>query len=333
MSLINRECSVCKTVKPLENFHKDKNQQLGVRSACKECESQRRKEKRGIKAMEKQSENIMKRSREFENVDEEEAKKAVKAIDGNGVLVGGPVYQTSGEMNPDDYPEIERNYPPFIFKEKYEKGKHYSTFICASRNSGKTYLLKHLWPFYKSLYDLQIFFCNSLNAKIYSEFLTDDDLKTCFSEYDSGIINDLFSFQMLTKNSLDINIIFDDCSDRYAQKESNSLLQVFIRGRNSNMSVIFSTQSPNLLSRISRNNVDYLFLMKIRSSEMRLTVNEYFLKGYVPLPPTVKTNNEEVKYIDKWMSVNAFNRNITVIDYLDTNKIYRYRAPSWLDFK
>lgn len=316
---MQKECASCKIVKGRDDFYKDKRGTLGMRPSCKECEAVKRKEKQKVAQMQKHIQ-ANKRGREDDNLKPD--------FEDHVDMAGGPKYQTEEAIKLSDYPHIEHDYPFFDFEKKIEVGKHYSMFYMASRNSGKTYLIKHLWPFFKTRFDIQIFFCNSFNAPIYREFLEGSDWLTCYDNYSASVIWDILDFQKQTKNALNLHVIMDDCSDEYNIKNSQALNQLFIRARNSAISIGFSSQAPTLLSKISRNNVDFLFMLKTRSADMKVTVMEKFLQGYVPYPETVNTKREREDYLSDWMKINTLDRNIIVVDYLNNGLIYRYRAPS-----
>lgn len=318
MSVQKKQCTSCKVVKGHEEFYKDKNQLQGIRSSCIDCEKIKRKESRKLKMMRKASEMN----------DQPIAPKELRNME----ITVNPQIQAEQSLVSHtlhgDFP-IDTNYPVFNFEEKYEKGKHFSTCVFGSRNSGKSTLLKHVWPFYKTRYDILVFYCNTLRAEIYKDFLTEDDRLTAFDLYNPTVIKILDRYQKLTENSLDIGIYFDDCSDLSFTKNSDDILQLYITGRNKNMSIYYSSQSPMFINRNSRANTDYLFLLTCRTPQMKETVIEQFIYNVIPTavgPNGMRTKGDKMTYYSDWLAVNTLDRNIIVIDYLHDDKAYKFRV-------
>lgn len=314
MEVSVKKCSICNESKATIDFYKDKKQPLGLRSACKECDKKRKKENKQKKTL----------KRERESEIEHDSKK-LKSETSEQTLT--ETAESSEDLRDQEGTfQVETNYPEFPWQEKFEPGKHYSTFITASRNSGKTTMLKHLWPFFKSRFDIIIFFTNSLQAAIYKEFLDTEDRKTAFTMYHPGILKDLDVLQKLTENALHIAIFFDDCSDLSFVKNSDDILQLFIRGRNKNHSIFYSTQSPIFINRNCRANTDFLLMMRCRTPAMKETVIKEFLYDIVPVPKVITKKSDKFKYYSDWITKNTLDRRMVILDYLNDDEVYQYRA-------
>lgn len=225
-------------------------------------------------------------------------------------------------------PELEE----FDFVEKWlSQQGHYSIFICGGRHSGKTTLLRYLWPGMRRRYDLVIFFCHNPQAGIY-EFLGDHDQKFVFESYQSRILSDLFQFQKDTHNLLEICVVFDDCSSTRT-KYSDEIMQMFIRGRNVNMTVVVSTQALTLLRKESRTNVDYLCLLDPKTNENCEKVVECFMHSAIPKPPGFRNwkRGLQWEWECQYVKDHVRDHGILVVDYRDTEnpeKVYQFKVPS-----
>lgn len=322
----SKECSLCKKPKALTSYYKDKHQPLGVRSACKECEAVKRAETKKRKNLIDQTSLPEAKRQKLEepvNVKGEQPSKQEKVNDAMQ-LSEGPIPEHVCHTLHGDVP-IETSYPPFDFESCFEKGKHYSVSVIGSRNSGKSTLLVHTWPFYKSRYDLMILFCNTLNADIYNEMLTEQDRELAFDEFTPQILRDLTLFNKLTKNSIHIGFYFDDCSDMSFTKNNNDILQLYITGRNKNMSVYYSTQSAMFINRNSRENTDFCFLLRCRTPQMKETVIEQYVQGIIPVPAGIKSKSDKQTYYSDWLTVNTVDRQIVVIDFLHNDTISKFK--------
>jgi hypothetical protein len=336
-------CKRCKISKPLLDFYKDSHcKPLGRKYICKPCTKEQRlmktQEKRTHSAMTSNIQSSSNRPRltgEYNESDEEEEEEEVAGtISSNTENNESEVDKMKTHvkikvgLNKYIYVPVEHGrYPPFNYEDRIVEGKHYSFAKMGSRNSGKTTHLRHEWPFWRKRYDFIIFFCNSVNAPIYKTFMTDDERHFMFKDYDPNIIDDLERLQDLTENEFHILIIFDDCSS-YNHKSSDEILQLYIRGRNMNISVMFSTQSLMFLHPDSRGNTDFCDILKQRIPNMKLKLIENFLLDTIPIPPEVVRRSDKITYLSKWIDLNTKDHNIIVLDFLNEDEmIFSYKVP------
>lgn len=293
---MTKVCTQCKTEKEKSEFYNDIHQKDGKRPICKECTKKAR-----TKARDK--------PKETSNTNEVQNNEA-----------NPKSYDTKTFVDQDFV--IQTDYPEFPLEEKFVKGKHYSTFISASRNSGKTTWIKSHWKFFKSRFDFIVFFTHSLNASIY-EFLDENDRMFVFDDFNPMILEELETLQKISSNAFHIAIFFDDYSDLKSTKHSDALLQLWIRGRNKNTSVFFSTQSPMFIDSNARANVDFLVLLKCRTPAMKKRIVEQFLYDEVTVPPYVKTKSQKMQYYYAWLDANTKDYKVIVVDFLNNDQVYQ----------
>jgi len=180
------------------------------------------------------------------------------------------------------------------WKPKFKRGDYFSMIIFASRNSGKSYLIKDLIRNYlRSKYDIFIVVSDSGD--------TESDLgpvlpvgQTHFwtsMNYDAITIMEGQNKERAAegKNPLSMLIIFDD-KVSVRQRSDDRLMQLFTRGRHMNLSIIFSGQAKKFADTGFLNNADYVILLKANSQQQRKTILDNVLKGTVDVPDDVNEN-------------------------------------------
>jgi len=199
----------------------------------------------------------------------------------------------------------------------------FSAVISASRRAGKSYMLSYLYPKWQRIFDLVVVFSYSAHNTTY-DFVT--DLK--FSDYNPEILKELFMFQKLTKNTYRFLIIFDDLVSTKV-KHDDTIMQCYTRGRNSNISVVVSTQIFKLINKNNRGNTDYMFIGKTNTTENRMTLCETILMNNVKVPKELKSKTAKIEYLDEWLLRKTEDHYFIVIDMKsDSEKIYRYKTPT-----
>lgn len=210
--------------------------------------------------------------------------------------------------------------PEFNFLEKLEPDKCYSIILSAVRRSGKTTVIRWLYPFFLRTYDIVLFVSNSIHNPIY-DFVTGPR----FPDYNIQFFKDIFKFQRKTGNLFKILIITDDCVSM-KRKNDNGLLQAFVRGRNSKISVVTSSQSTKLINKNNRQNADFVCIGN-NPGEFRMDVIETFLMGAnIKIPKFVKTKSQKLDYLNQFVLNYTKNYGFLIIDNIE-HKVYKFRTP------
>jgi len=69
------------------------------------------------------------------------------------------------------------------------------------------------------------------------------------------------------------------------------------------------------LHKYSRENVDYLIILKTRTPSTKKTIIEEYLSGIIPIPNEFKKNKiSQIEYLSKWMDANTENYRAIVLD-------------------
>lgn len=213
--------------------------------------------------------------------------------------------------------------PEFDFIKSFEPDQTYSMCIAAIRRSGKTTAIRYFYPYLLQTYDIVLFLSNSIHNQCYN-FVTGPR----FDNHNPQMFRDLLKFQRRTGNMFRICVIMDDCISKN-KKNDDMLLQFFIRGRNSSITIVASTQCTHLVSRNNRNNCDFVMIGNNPSAEFREDVIKAFLSGVVPIPKFIKTKSQKLDYMNQWTLHHTSNKGFVILDNVKGG-IYKFRTPMHL---
>lgn len=220
----------------------------------------------------------------------------------------------------EDKPYIFPDLPEFPMKEKFNAIDTPSVGIFAIRRSGKSTLIKYIYPHLYSQFDLVIFLSNSIHNEIY-DFVKGPK----FQDYYSEMVHDIMLFNQECKNFFTICLITDDLVS-YKNKNSDDMLQLFVRGRNVKICPILSSQGITLVNNQSRNNLDYCIIGNFPSSEARKIVINNFIHGSIQLPKNVKTKSEKDDYYNKFLLHHTKDHGFIILDNIE-HKVYKFKTP------
>ena len=139
----------------------------------------------------------------------------------------------------------------------------FSMIVVSKRNSGKSYLVKHLLKLFmvdNKLFNYIVLFSSTANLSHDFDCLPKKSIQEDFS---SAKVNKILDFQKASKDSKNPKqclIILDDTIGAKLDPSFKSNLDLlFSRGRHFNTSIIFISQYiKNYISTTIRNNIDYL---------------------------------------------------------------------------
>lgn len=215
------------------------------------------------------------------------------------------------------------------WKPKFKRGDYFSMLIFASRNSGKSYLIKHLIRTYlRDKYDIFIVVSDSGDTESDLGPVLPPERTQFWNEMNYGAITIMEGQNKERtaegKKPLSMLIVFDD-KVSVRQRSDDRLMQLFTRGRHMHLSIIFSSQAKKFADTGFLNNADYVLLLKANSQQQRKTILDNVLKGTVETPDEVNENKYLTMIMRQYMS------NVGDVIVIDCKKgtnggLLRYRA-------
>jgi molybdopterin-guanine dinucleotide biosynthesis protein len=224
--------------------------------------------------------------------------------------------EESESSNVYEIPDI----PEFPMKEKFNAKDTPSVGIFAIRRSGKSTMIKYIYPHLYKEFDIVLFLSNSIHNEIY-DFVKGPK----FNDYYPEMISDVMKFNEKTKNLFTICIITDDLVS-YQKKNSDEMLQLFVRGRNVKISPILSSQGISLVNNQSRNNLDYCIIGNFPSTEARKVVVSNFISGNIPLPHSKMTKSDKEDYYNQFVLHHTKDHSFIIMDNIE-HKVYKFKTP------
>lgn len=209
----------------------------------------------------------------------------------------------------------------------------FASLILASRNSGKSHLIRTLWEkTWKTKFDIVAVFCGSEIDADFEDYLPG---KLFFQKFNPRVIELLKEMQeqrvAAGNKPLRILIILDDCSETRERYE-DELRSLYTRGRHWNCSVVFATQAIQLSDTVARNNSDFVIVGRQRGQGGREQIVDGFLKGLAE-PADIPSDVTEKKFLFTLLKRNTTDYGFVVISTSDVNAeefrdiVFSYRSP------
>lgn len=314
------KCYSCAKLKPCNEFYRDNSTRRGYKNYCKECLKEEREIKKKRNTLTPKGDYLV--SAENSNMTYD-----------NPVKVGEKRSHITAELETEpsmkmlSHGTIEE-IPLLNFKEMWKDDKNYAAAFIAPRESGKTTMIKYLYPYWRSIFDKIIFFTKSRQAGIY-DFLKDEDKNFVITHWDLNIIKRIEYLQVKTENAFRFLIIFDDLLNKGGMRNSEAILDMFTRGRNMNCSIIISMQSCSYLHPDSRKNLDFVFFLGMRTKEDSDIVYERLMEGIAPIHMELPLRKQKILFFN-WMKTVTDDYWCLFVTYRkdsEGNRLHKIKAP------
>jgi len=184
---------------------------------------------------------------------------------------------------------IKKKEPPkiiihedFDFDEYFNNIDDFTSIIASPRRGGKTTLIKYLIKFHfvkKFKKENIILIKDSLqDDENYSSYLHEENIL----EFDPYIISELIDYQKnlkKEKKSTKLLLIFDDCMNDNKLKKSKAtekFQEIFFNGRHFDISVLFSSQYPQIIKSSWIANTDLIIVRNVLSENFLEHIRKNF---------------------------------------------------------
>ena len=229
-----------------------------------------------------------------------------------------PILQIQETAEVEDIKDIEPQnviYTPFKLNISPREEGGTTTLLLGASKSGKTTKMKNIVKkYYSNDKDFIIFLMadNAFNSRVYKDMDKSIIKLDFFSE---ELIRQLNRIQKKTQNKYRFLLIIDDI---ITERNSKSILKLFLTMRNADISTIMMLQSPTLLSKNSRYNTNNVILMKFNNNESIEQISDMYL-GYDEFYNLPKIHDKIRAYKEytkdyKYIYIDLLNDNISFHD-------------------
>lgn len=180
-----------------------------------------------------------------------------------------------------------------------------SMIFLGSTRSGKTTLLNYLFKKHFDKY-ISVLMSNSLNSDAYDMLK-----KNCVTSdmYHPEILKEMYHINHETKNHYQFMCIIDDVPDKRDDPEIKRLMTIY---RNSRISCMMCAQGATMINKLSRGNINWVFLGRMNSSEEVERNIKAYLQGHLP---SAMRMTEKIK----WYRMATENHQWIVLDQINNN--------------
>ncbi len=201
---------------------------------------------------------------------------------------------------------------------------NFSAIYYARRYRGKTHSIGHfIMSIFKNEYDRIYIYTTDAGKKEYSRFLAS---KNIFLEFNPDMIEFLKDRNAHSDNPLNILLIFDDTGSRRGARNP-AILDIYIKGRHWNISVIYSIQVPTLADSSWRENADLSFIFKPGTAKIREFLVDNIIAGILPIQFEISAREKNF-YRHVVSIITEKEHRMLVVDQR-RNKIWKYTAPEF----
>lgn len=206
---------------------------------------------------------------------------------------------------------LEGDLPTINFREAITpkgKLKHFTAIFSAISRSGKSTLITWMLNKVKDLYDMVILISQNATADIYDEPIWDFKIRKNHKK----LIKQIRMFQRRTHNKLNILFVFDDFTSPQIKSDS-SLTNLFVNGRNANLSVIFAAQDHVMINKTIRLNSRFVFILRQTNPQSNFRTIEQFLYGFINVPPGL-SKRLKIEWLRRFLLLHTKNYKAIVLD-------------------
>lgn len=164
-----------------------------------------------------------------------------------------------------------------------------SMLFCGSTRSGKSTAIDYIWKKYFIKDYITVLHSQSLHAEAY-----DDIRKKVVGcpQYMPQLIEETHQINAKTENHYEFCHILDDVVNA---KNDRVILKALTIGRNARQTMLISAQGLTMFNAIGRNNINFVFLMKLNSDMAIEQVVRSYLQSWFPARMKIRDMVREYK--------------------------------------
>ena len=203
---------------------------------------------------------------------------------------------------------------------------NFSAICIAARRSGKTYMLNYLIrTTFKKRYDAIYIFTTPINIMDYM-ILGGIPKKNIYTNNSTKKIEQIMKHNAGKKNPLNILVIFDDTISR-KQKYDEHLLNLYVKGRHYNVSVIYATQSATLVDNMWKENSDLIFIWRPRIFKYKKYIVDNILLGSLDID--FDTESAERRHYKRILQKVTKEKHRALVVDLANFELFTYKCPKY----
>lgn len=212
--------------------------------------------------------------------------------------------------------------------ETFKKNEPFAGIISASRNSGKTYLIRYLYKHHlRKNFDIVIVFCGSKAIDTYAEWVPGQLL---FSEFDPEIIkrcqdqyNEFFKIYRRPMRTL---VIMDDIlTDKLMYDQT--IKDLYTKGRHCHISLVILGHKITMFNTAWRENITFLICLRTKTNSAKEHLIDQYLADIYEEDANKSKADIKREWLDCIRTIHSVDYQAIVVDYEKTdNQIMKYKA-------
>jgi Poxvirus A32 protein len=215
-----------------------------------------------------------------------------------------------------------------IPREKNTKKVNFAGIMIAPRFSGKTNtIISLIQTSFIYEFDKIVVYTTVANRDVYvnqggiklNDIIIDDEKMSVLK----SLVESNEKFIKEKEKPINILVIFDDTISR-KQKYNDQILNLFVRGRHSFVSVLYSSQTPTLVDNIWKGNSDLIFIWKPNTSKDREYIVKNIMLGVLNIG--FEKSKSEYTYYKKILDIITSEEHQCVVIDFRRRQIFGYLA-------
>ncbi len=216
-----------------------------------------------------------------------------------------------------------RQWKP-IFPKNKDGLMTFSMITIGHRRAGKTNTMQHwILSYWRKAYDIILVFTIDSGVKEYRKVLPNN--KHIYTEFKISKIEKIKKYNETHEKKLNTLIIFDDTGSKQ-QKRDDYILDLYLKSRHWNISVVYNIQTPKLVDDDWKENTNLILVYGANTAKIREKIVEDILNGFFNKMRFEKSIYERKFYRDLYAKITEKPYRGVLMDF-DNGEIHKYTSP------